>query len=112
MTVKPKKRRIQPIAVDDDDEAQPSAQLPVPAFAAQPSDSSKMVSPPESGRRVWISLDGAYDFNYKKILLQKGVKPAARSKEPAGQVLPAMPGLAGPAHMRDGQPGERGTKFL
>lgn len=106
-----KKRRIQPIAVDDDAELDANATLPVPAFSAQPTDSTRLVDPPEEGRRIWVSLDEGYDFNYKKILQSKGIKPTCRAKEaPDAQVMPAMPGMPGPsAHMGEGKPGEQGT---
>lgn len=104
-----KKRRIQPIAVDEDAELE-VATLPVPAFSAQPTDSTRIVDPPEEGRRIWVSLDDGYDFSYKKILQHKGVKPCSRAKDASGsqQAMPAMPGMPGSSQMEGGKPGEQG----
>lgn len=104
-----KKRRIQPIAVDDD--AEPDvATLPVPAFSAQPTDSTRIVDPPEEGRRIWVSLDEGYDFNYKKLLQSKGVKLTFRAKDAAGiQVMPGMPSMPGfSTPIAEGKQGEQG----
>ena len=104
-----KKRRIQPIAVDEDAELE-IATLPVPAFSAQPTDSTRIVDQPEEGRRVWVSLDDGYDFNYKKILQHKGVKPHCRAKDAPGaqQMMPTMPGMPGSSQTEEGTPGEQG----
>lgn len=108
-----KKRRIQPIAVDEDTELE-VATLPVPAFSAQPTDSTRIVDPPEEGRRVWVGLDEGYEFNYKKILQHKGVKPTCRAKDaPSTQVMPAMPGMPGPStQVEAGKPGEQGVDIV
>lgn len=71
MTVAVKRRRIAPIPVDDSSEAA----NPLPSVAIVTRHVNNLdVAPPEPGRRMWVSLADGYDFNYRKLLQQKGAK--------------------------------------
>jgi len=69
MTVK--RRRIAPIPVDESAEA--LNPLPAVAIVTQHVNNSD-VPAPEPGRRIWVSLSDGYDFNYRKLLQQKGAR--------------------------------------
>ena len=103
---KVKKRRIQPIAVEDDEA--PAATLPAATLAADPSQApQREVPPPENGRRIEISLKDGYDFNWKKLLSQRGIKLADRRKRVKQQDAPgALPG--GALDLVDALGGDRG----
>lgn len=68
-----KRRRIAPIPVDESAEA--ANPLPAVAIVTQHVNNSDVPSP-EPGRRVWVSLSDGYDFNYRKVLQQKGARLA------------------------------------
>jgi hypothetical protein len=88
-----KRRRIQPVAVQDDEE--PAAPFPPQTLVGDRSQViQREVPAPEPGRRISIKLFDGYDFNYKKLLSQRGVKFADSSKQAkhldqAGTVTPA-----------------------
>lgn len=66
-----KRRRIAPIPVDESAEAA----NPLPAVAIVTKHVNNVDVPsPEPGRRIWVSLTDGYDFNYRKLLQQKGAR--------------------------------------
>jgi hypothetical protein len=71
-----KRRRIQPIPVPDDEVV--PAQLP-PATVVTES-ATKEIPAPSPGRRMWASLDDTFDFSYKKLLADRGIKMAGSCK--------------------------------
>lgn len=79
----PKRRRIQPVPVEDDEAAAP--QLPAATLVAEAP--AREVPPPAAGRRIWVSLDDTYDHSWRKILAERGIKVAGnagkRTKAPA-----------------------------
>lgn len=73
-----KRRRIAPVPVDETAEA--ANPLPDVAIVTRHVNNSE-VPPPEPGRRMWVSLSDGYDFNYRKLLQQKGARPADPSRQ-------------------------------
>lgn len=74
-----KKRRIQPVAVEDDEV--PAAQLPPAQNAASAAALRQPIAPPSPGRRIVINLSDGYDFNWRKLLAARGIKvPSAHKR--------------------------------
>eukprot|EP00892_Ulva_mutabilis_P008981 jgi/Ulvmu1/6455/UM003_0085.1 len=107
MTVK--RRRIAPIAVDESAEA--ANPLPAVAVVTQHVNNSD-VPAPEPGRRMWVSLSDGYDFNYRKLLQQKGARLADPFRQHEQGLHGSQKTTDGPSDGGNAASQEHGTQML